>query len=105
MIRVSVCELPDNRNQLRVGMGITGPTCPVCRERPRRPTRAPGQRLVRLRLDTFDQAIWDSVVAEHDELIAQLGEFGTVNCGWVTGRDCRRAPTQYCVPLDSRDWV
>jgi N-carbamoylputrescine amidase len=76
VIRVSVCELPDNRINFELAWPALIQHVQFVESElvvlPELPASAWfGHRA------TFDQLIWDEVVAEHDELIAKLPEFGS----------------------------
>jgi predicted amidohydrolase len=75
MIRVAVVELPDNRDRFEMGwaaliqnVDFSEADVLVLPELPASPWFG--------LTSSFDQPVWDRVVARHDELIANLGVFG-----------------------------
>jgi N-carbamoylputrescine amidase len=75
VIRVSVCELPDNRANFELAWSSLVQHVQFVESDlvvlPEMPASAWfGYR------NSFDQTVWDSIVADHDLLVRNLGEFG-----------------------------
>jgi hypothetical protein len=74
-MRVSVCELPDNRVNFELAWSSLVQHVQFVESDLVVLPELPASAWFGYR-DDFDQDVWDAIVAEHDQLVKSLGDFG-----------------------------